>query len=153
MTPRPADPASPAEARHPALSADDVLAGGGWSPRYARVLLVATDGDRGLALVDGNGDGWELEVEIWAWCEQHGWEAAGTSMGAGALARVGNGRTGGRIDDLCFAYGRLPGRTSATLQFRGHACEVPVNQHGYWGFVSVDDGSAEPDEPRLIGWA
>jgi len=39
------------------------------------------------------------------------------------------------------------------LQFRGRACQVPVNQHGFWAFVGADDGSAEPDEPQLIGWA
>jgi len=152
MTARAAKPASPAEAGHPALCADDVLAGGGWNPRYARVLLTASDGDHGVALVDGNGDGRELEIEVWTWSERHGWEA-GPSMGAGALSRVGTEQTGGRIDNLCIAYGRLPGKTSATLQFRGHACEVPVSQHGFWGFARFDDGSAEPDEPKLMGWA
>ncbi len=40
---------------HPGLSAHEVLARGGWHPRYARFLAVASDGDYGFAVVDGNG--------------------------------------------------------------------------------------------------
>jgi len=48
---------------HPALTGDEVLAHGGWHPRYARVLAIASDGGYGFAVVDGNGDGAELEAE------------------------------------------------------------------------------------------
>jgi hypothetical protein len=52
---------------HPGLIAQEVLARGGWHPRYARVLAVVSDGDYGFAVVDGNGDGAELDTEIWRW--------------------------------------------------------------------------------------
>lgn len=43
-------------ARHPPLTAEEVIAGGGWHPRYARVIALASDDGYGFALVDGNGD-------------------------------------------------------------------------------------------------
>jgi len=45
-----------------ALSPDVVIRYGGWDPRYARVLLIEHDDDQALILVDGNGDGAELET-------------------------------------------------------------------------------------------
>ncbi len=75
--------------RHPGLSHRDVLASGGWHPRYARVLITASDGDYGFALVDGNGDGAELEEELWRWEDGgpagHGHWEGGSSSGAGPL--------------------------------------------------------------------
>jgi len=91
---------------HPALTPAEVIAGGGWHPRYARVLATASDGDYGFALVDGNGDGAELEAEAWMW--DHGnWAGAGSS-GAGPLGSLGPVRTGGHIGNACFAYGSAP---------------------------------------------
>ena len=51
----------------PSLTEEEFLAHGGWHPRYARVLAVASDGDYGFAVVDGNGDGADLEAEMWQW--------------------------------------------------------------------------------------
>ena len=48
-----------------ALSAQTVIESGGWHPRYARVLLILQLGDEALVLVDGNGDGAEVESEQW----------------------------------------------------------------------------------------
>jgi hypothetical protein len=42
-------------AAHAALSEQDVLAKGGWHPRYARVLALASDGDYGLVAAAGGG--------------------------------------------------------------------------------------------------
>jgi hypothetical protein len=54
-------------AGHSPLTAGEVIAKGGWHPRYARVIALASDDGYGFALVDGNGDGSELEAEAWAW--------------------------------------------------------------------------------------
>jgi hypothetical protein len=72
---------------HPGLSHQEVLALGGWHRGYARVLITVSDGDYGFALVDGNGDGAELEEELWRW-EDGRWDGAG-SWGAGPLDRLG----------------------------------------------------------------
>jgi hypothetical protein len=105
---------------HPGLIAQEVLARGGWHPRYARVLAVVSDGDYGFAVVDGNGDGAELDTEIWRW-NGAGWDRAGSS-GAGPLSTMGPVQTGGQIDDAYFAYGR---------------CAVPVGRHGVWAFIRI----------------
>jgi len=42
---------------HPRLTSIDIIAAGGWHPRYACVLAIALDGDHAVAVVDGNG-GW-----------------------------------------------------------------------------------------------
>lgn len=57
------DPLSLSRPRNHPLTAGEVLAKGGWHPRYARVIAVTSDGDYGFALIDGNGDGQELEAE------------------------------------------------------------------------------------------
>ena len=98
---------------HPALTAQEVLAHGGWHPRYARVLAIASDGAYGFAVVDGNGDGAELETELWKW-DSGTWDGAGSS-GAGPLENLGPVRTGGHINNAYLAYGRAPGRQSITI--------------------------------------
>jgi hypothetical protein len=78
---------------HQPLTAEEVLAKGGWHPRYARVIAVTSDGDYGFALIDGNGDGQELEAEAWTW--QEGIWIANGSSGAGPLRGVGPVQTQG----------------------------------------------------------
>ena len=44
--------------------AEKALAVGGWDPRHARVLEVQVQGDVAAALVDANGDGADLNVDM-----------------------------------------------------------------------------------------
>jgi hypothetical protein len=132
---------------HPGLTADEVLAHGGWHPRYARVLAVASDGDYGFAVVDGNGDGAELEAETWRWSSGN-WHGAGSS-GAGPLGHLGTLQTGGQIGDACFAYGGAPRRESVTISFDGHRHDVPVGQHGVWAFIKIRTGPNSHGFPSL----
>jgi hypothetical protein len=44
--------------------AETAMTVGGWNPRYARVLDVQVQGDVAAALVDANGDGADLNVDI-----------------------------------------------------------------------------------------
>jgi hypothetical protein len=120
---------------HAGLSEDEVLAHGGWHSRYARVLAVTSDGDYGFAVVDGNGDGAELEAEMWEW-GSGGWDSAGSS-GAGPLSNLGPERTGGYIGKAYFAYGSAPGRRSVTISFDDRLHDVPVSRHGVWAFIKI----------------
>lgn len=130
---------------HPGLSEADVIARGGWHPRYVRALATASDGDFGLAVVDGNGDGAELEEELWSWDD--GTWAPGSSWGAGPLERLESIRTGGELGSARFAYGRAPGRRSVTISFDDHLHDVPVSRAGVWAFIKASPGAAEM--PRL----
>ncbi|MDA8061582.1 MAG: hypothetical protein M0T80_03945 [Actinomycetota bacterium] len=66
------------------LSEREVIAAGGWHPRYARVLATVVLGDEAVVLVDGNGDGSEVEAEHWCRDEQGEWVGVGSS-GVGPL--------------------------------------------------------------------
>jgi hypothetical protein len=132
---------------HAGLSEEEVLAHGGWHPRYARVLAVTSDGDYGFAVVDGNGDGAELEAEMWEW-GNGGWDGAGSS-GAGPLSNLGPERTGGYIGNAYFAYGSAPGRQSVTISFDDRLHDVPVSRHGVWAFIKIRTNPHGHEFPSL----
>ncbi len=132
---------------HPGLSAEEILAHGGWHPRYARVLAAASDGHFGFAVIDGNGDGAELETEIWH-SENGTWHSA-SSSGAGPLSDLGPLQTGGQIGDACFAYGAAPRRQSVTISFDGRLHEVPVGPAGVWAFIKARTNPADHEPPSL----
>ncbi len=132
---------------HPGLDPREVLALGGWHPQYARVLVTASDGDYGFALVDGNGDGAELEQELWMW-EDGRWRG-GSSSGAGPLDHLSPLVAGGRLADACFAYGRVPGRESVTVEFERRRYEVPAPS-GPWGFIKVATDPERCGLPALV---
>jgi hypothetical protein len=132
---------------HPSLSADEVLAHGGWHPRYARVLAAASDGDFGFAVIDGNGDGAELEAEAWHW--YHGTWHGSSSSAAGALSDLGPLRTGGHIGSAFFAYGTAPRLQSVTVSFDGRLHDVPVGPAGVWAFIKVRTNRADREPPSL----
>lgn len=133
---------------HPGLTEQEVLARGGWHPRYARVLAVASDGDYAFAVVDGNGDGAELDAEMWEW-DGGAWDAGGSS-GAGPLGNLGPVQTGGQIGDACFAYGRAPWRQSITISFDGRLHNVPVSRYGVWAFVKARTDPHGHEFPSLM---
>jgi hypothetical protein len=138
--------------RHPGLSPQEVLASGGWHPRYARVLITVSDGDYGFALVDGNGDGAELEEELWRWEDGpggHGHWEGGSSSGAGPLGYLPPLVAGGHIGQAYFAYGRVPGRESVTVQFDQRRYEIPVSPLGVWGFIKLAV-NPRPGLPALL---
>ena len=132
---------------HPALDPQEVLAPGGWHPRYARVLSTASDGNYGFALVDGNGDGAELEAELWMW-EDGRWRG-GSSSGAGPVDRLGSLVAGGRLGDAFFAYGRVPGRNVVTVEFEQRRYEVPAPL-GIWSFIKVAAAPGRCGLPALV---
>jgi len=145
----PAQPGDYGESGHPGLRTADILARGGWHPSYVRVLAAASDGDCGFALVDGNGDGAELEAEAWLW--DSGQWVPGTSSGAGPLDYVGSLQTGGEIGPARFAYGRAPGRQVVTVSFEHRQYDVPVSQDGVWVFVKAATDPASCGVPTLAG--
>jgi len=125
----------------PSLAEEEVLAHGGWHPRYARVLAVASDGDYGdygFAVVDGNGDGADLEAEMWQW-DCGNWDGAGSS-GAGLLDTLGPARTGGQIGNAYFAAITFPSAaTSLALHQSPHR---PLRPR-----ISFPDGSTGTRTP------
>jgi len=121
-----------AEADRADLTEDLVISTGGWHPAYARVVLLVADEDVAIALVDGNGDGSELEMEYW-FKDANGW-AGGQSSGEGPLGTM---RWTNRWDAgpmVCAVGKGVPGE-SVRLRYEGEVCECTINQFGLWGFV------------------
>lgn len=130
---------------HRGLTEGEVIAGGGWHPRYARVLAAASDSDYGFAVIDGNGDGAELETEIWEWDGER-W-TAGSSSGAGPLDGLRPVQTGGQAGHAYFAYGSAPGRQTITITFDGNLHQVPVSHLGVWAFIKTSTIPGNPGFP------
>ena len=125
------------------LSADAVIRVGGWHPRYARVLLIEHDEDDALVLVDGNGDGAELELEYWHRDIDGTWSGGSTS-GYGPLDFMPSGR---RWDagEFVVALGRMAPATEVTLEYGGQTYHRTANEFGVWGLIHAAD-SARPGE-------
>ncbi len=58
------------------------MALGGWDRRYARVLDVGVQGDVAAALVDVQGDGRELNVDVYTRQLDGGWECFASGNGS-----------------------------------------------------------------------
>ena len=63
------------------LNADAALHIGGWDPRYARVLDVQVEGDVAAALVDANGDGADINIDIYVRSPEGEWHERASGNG------------------------------------------------------------------------
>lgn len=115
----------------PTLTTTEVIALGGWHERYASVLQVRTEGALGfaVAVIDGNGDGQELSLEVFHWDAGSGWQPS-FEQGIGPL------RDDRGFDDLLetAVTSRIADRhVPAAGGFR-----LPVSSEG--GFQLLDEG-------------
>jgi hypothetical protein len=132
------------------LTEDLVIATGGWNPAFARVVLIVADEDVAIVIVDGNGDGAELELEYWD-KGADGW-VGGQSNGYGSLGWATHEMN--RWDAgpmVCAIGGGAPGET-VRIGYDGQICECTVNQFGIWGFVrKVEHMDFKHPLPELLG--
>lgn len=124
-------------------SAETIIRNGGWHPRYARVLLVEREGNRALVLVDGNGDGAELELEYWFRDADGAWDGGSTS-GHGALEHMVFTQSW-KAGEFVVALGRTEPASEIAIQYGGEVHRRRANKFGLWGFIHSAD-SARPDE-------
>jgi hypothetical protein len=125
------------------LSAADIVRAGGWHAKYARVPLIEHDGDLALVLIDGNGDGAELELEYWQRDADGRWRGGSTS-GHGQLDRLPFEQT---WDAGLFvaALGRVRPEVGVVIEYGGRFYRRRGNEFGIWGFIHPAD-SARPGE-------
>jgi hypothetical protein len=133
------------------LSAEALIRIGGWHPGYARVLLIEQAGDLAVALVDGNGDGAELEVEYWH-RDAGGLWRGGSSSGSGPL-RYLSGANSWNTGDFVAALGRVQPSAEVSVQYGGHVHRRRASEFGVWGFVHAADSSHPGDLPTVIAVA
>jgi len=125
------------------LTEDHVIRCAGWSTQFARVRLIVQDDDVAVTIMDGNGDGAELETECWS-RGPTGWvdicSSGGMVLGIGSV-----------LDDgaMIASVGLAVPNEIVTVRFRGAIYECKSNDLGYWGFVHrVDDLN---ERPHVVG--
>ncbi len=125
------------------LNEGAVISAGGWHPCYARVLLIHQLGDEAIVLVDGNGDGAEVEAENWYRDERGDW-LGGSSSGVGAW----DGRpiwTWGWRDGTGYVIGcAAPGR-AVVVEWQDDTATAAANDLGI--YVALFPGQSEPVRP------
>jgi hypothetical protein len=129
------------------LTADALIAAGGWAPAYARVLLIEHDGHNAVILVDGNGDGAELEIEYWQ-REPDGIWRGGSSSGHGSLDHLPAAQSW-HAGPFVAAIGRADPAAEADVEYGGQVYRRPANEFGIWGFVHAADSADRREVPAV----
>jgi hypothetical protein len=125
------------------LSPEAVVREGGWHPAYARVLLIEQDDDLAVVLVDGNGDGAELELEYWQRDADGRWRGGSTS-GHGPLVSMPAAQSW-NAGAFVAALGRTVPGAEVSVEYGGRVYRRQANESGTWGFIHAAD-SARPEE-------
>jgi hypothetical protein len=131
------------------LAADAIIASGGWNPRYARVLLIEHDEQDAVILVDGNGDGAELELEYWHRGDDGLWHGGSTS-GHGPLASLPEFQTW-NAGAFVAALGRARPGSDISVEYGGRSYRRRATDVGTWGFVHAASSPRSDELPAIGG--
>jgi hypothetical protein len=129
------------------LSATALIGAGGWNAKYARVLLIEQDGDLGLVLIDGNGDGAELELEYWQRDADRRWRGGSTS-GHGQLDDLPSAQSWD-AGDFVAALGRVRPSAEVSVEYGGRVYRRRGNEFGIWGFIHPADSTHPGEMPAV----
>jgi hypothetical protein len=132
------------------LSADAIIRVGGWHPRYARVLLIEHDEGDALVLVDGNGDGAELELEYWHRDVDGTW-SGGSTGGHGPLDFLPSSEVWD-AGEFVVALGRVAPATDVLVEYGGHNYHRTANEFGVWGLIHAADSARTGELPEVTAF-
>ncbi|MHB1536717.1 MAG: hypothetical protein ACYC1D_19335 [Acidimicrobiales bacterium] len=116
---------------------------GGWPPAYARVITVATARDRALVVIDPNGDGQDLNIDLYH--RESGTWIEGSSSGIGPLdtTRAPSDITyGWSSPDIHYAIGIAPAGSEVTVRFNGTDHKIPASASAVWAFIGLGPDNA-----------
>jgi hypothetical protein len=128
------------------LLPDVVVGRGGWHPAYARVVLIEQNAHLAVVLVDGNGDGAELEVEYWS--RDNEWQPGPTS-GYGPLDGLTPFASWQPNDDFVCALGRARPGDLVLIDYAGTTHQRLANEFGLWGFIADARPDGDAELPKL----
>lgn len=129
------------------LSPGIVLSEGGWNRDFARVLLIEEHDGQAVVLVDGNGDGAELELEYWAREGTGGWVCESSSGYADldSLARTDTWVTATHVVVL----GKVAPRAEVRVSYAGDIHSRQASEFGIWGFIAPADPQSPGELPVI----
>lgn len=119
----------------PTFDADDAIRLGGWDARYAKPLVIGTHGDRAAALVDSNGDGAAIELDVYRWLDG-AWQPGPSGSGGDAIDRA---------DGLLVSTGRARPHERVRVRHDGQEVGVTTTSSGWWMMPTPRD---DPHENR-----
>lgn len=102
-----------------------VLSAGGWDPRYAVTLAVASQGDVGAALIDSNGDGADIDLDVYERDAEGVWQGVGCA-GTAFLS-----------DRVAVISGRAEPGLIVDIEYAGQRSSIVASAKGWWLFVAV----------------
>ena len=115
---------------------DELLTMGNWDLRYAKVLVTAACDDRGIALIDTNGDGRMIEFTQY-WRDDVGHWEEGTSSGPEPNYEGFEAQGDVPPDDgYHYSYGRTAPHGHVTVQLAGREVRVQATDSGWWAVVA-----------------
>jgi hypothetical protein len=124
----------------------------GWNLKFARVLLIDSNGDFGLVLVDGNAEGAELDLEYW-YRNEHGTWHGGVSSGYGSLEDLRPSTvwdSGPCVNAAVYAIGKVQPNQVVQISFRGSRTIKRGNKFGLWAFVQCVESGTDPGKLPII---
>jgi hypothetical protein len=126
------------------LAPEVVLSEGGWNRNFAQVLLIEEHDGQAVVLVDGNGDGAELELEYWSREGDGGWVSGASSgySGLGSLGPAETWTTGTHV----VALGKVAPGAEVRISYAGSTHSRRANESGIWGFIEP----ADPESPQEL---
>lgn len=65
------------------------------------------------------------------------------------VSTLGREQTGGQVGPACYAFGRVPGRQSVTVEFDGQLHQIRVGREGVWAFIKIRTGPGDRGFPAL----
>lgn len=124
------------------LDATLVLRAGGWDPRYAVTLAVASHDGVGAALIDTNGDDVDVDLDMYERDFTGVWRE-GASSGVGNVGAFLSG-------NAAVAWGRAAPGLVVDIQYSGQRYQVVTAETGWWLFVALAVSGSD-DLPIYIG--
>jgi hypothetical protein len=111
----------------------------GFDASCARVLFLNESAGLGIAVIDTNGDGREIEASLY--------EVGSNGQWRELVSGIGSGWT----DDVVWQCGYAPSATSVRVRYAATTREVPViPETGMWYFAAHRVAGDDRTEPALL---
>jgi hypothetical protein len=112
---------------------------GGWSPRYARVAFSSVRGDYALGLIEANGDGREVGLNLLV-RQNNRWKIDEE------FDDIGADFAGGQHGYVWACGSDAPG-TVVTVAYAGSSHSVLVSERGWWGYLQPEASDRRDRKP------